>query len=155
MHTAEPRLTLPSHRPPLTSLCTTLLRCDCELCGPRCCVHTKIMSISPGHIASSSGSSASSLRWVVEKLALPEDGGSGLCCCHVLVSWSLPGFSPLPLYLYRIADKVQSKVLYLSLAKELDGVSGKHFSSSCVITLPPEAVRILTWPKASGIPQSD
>ncbi|XP_076990772.1 retinol dehydrogenase 11-like isoform X1 [Tamandua tetradactyla] len=27
-------------------------------------------------------------------------------------------------------------VLYLSLAQELDGVSGKYFSSSCVITLP-------------------
>lgn len=32
-------------------------------------------------------------------------------------------------------------VLYLSLAKELDGISGKHFSSSCVITLPPEAAQ--------------
>lgn len=27
-------------------------------------------------------------------------------------------------------------VLYLSLAKELDGVSGKYFSSSCMIILP-------------------
>lgn len=32
-------------------------------------------------------------------------------------------------------------VLYLCLAKELDGISGKHFNSSCVITLPPEAAR--------------
>ncbi|XP_047635162.1 retinol dehydrogenase 12-like [Phacochoerus africanus] len=32
-------------------------------------------------------------------------------------------------------------VLYLCLAKELDGVSGKYFSSSCVITLPPKAAR--------------
>ncbi|XP_002921525.4 retinol dehydrogenase 11-like isoform X2 [Ailuropoda melanoleuca] len=30
-------------------------------------------------------------------------------------------------------------VLYLSLAKELDGVSGKYFSSSCMITLPTKA----------------
>ncbi|KAB1267202.1 Retinol dehydrogenase 13 [Camelus dromedarius] len=32
-------------------------------------------------------------------------------------------------------------VLYLSLAKELDGISGKHFSSSGVITLAPKAAR--------------
>ncbi|CAD7692926.1 unnamed protein product [Nyctereutes procyonoides] len=32
-------------------------------------------------------------------------------------------------------------VLYLSLAKELDGVSGKYFSSSCMITLPTEAAQ--------------
>ncbi|XP_022359907.1 retinol dehydrogenase 12-like [Enhydra lutris kenyoni] len=32
-------------------------------------------------------------------------------------------------------------VLYLSLAKELDGVSGKHFSSSCMITLPTKTAR--------------
>lgn len=32
-------------------------------------------------------------------------------------------------------------VLYLSLAKELDGVSGKHFSSSCMITLPAKTAR--------------
>ncbi|XP_029793498.1 retinol dehydrogenase 12-like [Suricata suricatta] len=32
-------------------------------------------------------------------------------------------------------------VLYLSLAKELDGISGKYFSSSCIITLPTKAAR--------------
>ncbi|KAK2503224.1 hypothetical protein MC885_011958 [Smutsia gigantea] len=32
-------------------------------------------------------------------------------------------------------------VLYLSLAKELDGISGKYFSSSCVVTLPPRAAQ--------------
>ncbi|XP_037382742.1 retinol dehydrogenase 12-like [Talpa occidentalis] len=30
-------------------------------------------------------------------------------------------------------------VLYLSLAKELEGISGRYFSSSCMITLPSEA----------------
>ncbi|XP_064350320.1 retinol dehydrogenase 12-like [Camelus dromedarius] len=34
-------------------------------------------------------------------------------------------------------------VLYLSLAKELDGISGKHFSSSGVIALAPKAARDL------------
>ncbi|XP_058406878.1 retinol dehydrogenase 11-like [Diceros bicornis minor] len=32
-------------------------------------------------------------------------------------------------------------VLYLSLAKELDGISGKYFSSSCVISPPPKAAQ--------------
>ncbi|XP_036986824.1 retinol dehydrogenase 11-like [Artibeus jamaicensis] len=32
-------------------------------------------------------------------------------------------------------------ILYLSLAKELDGISGKYFSSSCVITLPHKAAQ--------------
>ncbi|KAM6221188.1 LOW QUALITY PROTEIN: retinol dehydrogenase 12-like [Rhynchocyon petersi] len=32
-------------------------------------------------------------------------------------------------------------VLYLSLAQELDGVSGKYFSSNCVINLPAKAAR--------------
>lgn len=32
-------------------------------------------------------------------------------------------------------------VLYLSLAKELDGISGKYFSSSCRITLPAKAAQ--------------
>ncbi|XP_006881057.1 PREDICTED: retinol dehydrogenase 11-like [Elephantulus edwardii] len=32
-------------------------------------------------------------------------------------------------------------VLYLSLARELDGISGKHFNSSCVVSLPAEAAQ--------------
>ncbi|XP_035884062.1 retinol dehydrogenase 11-like isoform X3 [Phyllostomus discolor] len=32
-------------------------------------------------------------------------------------------------------------ILYVSLAKELDGISGKYFSSSCVITLPHKAAQ--------------
>ncbi|XP_039096081.1 retinol dehydrogenase 12-like [Hyaena hyaena] len=32
-------------------------------------------------------------------------------------------------------------VLYLSLAKELNGISGKYFSSSCIITLPAKAAQ--------------
>lgn len=39
-----------------------------------------------------------------------------------------------------IKDPAQgaNPVLYLSLAEELDGISGKYFSSSCVITSPPK-----------------
>ncbi|XP_019605869.2 retinol dehydrogenase 12 [Rhinolophus sinicus] len=55
-------------------------------------------------------------------------------------------------WLYRFLFKLSSffikdpkqgaiPILYLSLAKELNGVSGKYFSSSCVITLPPKAAQ--------------
>ncbi|XP_057599466.1 retinol dehydrogenase 12-like [Hippopotamus amphibius kiboko] len=44
-------------------------------------------------------------------------------------------------FLFKDSKQGAVPVLYLCLAKELDGISGKHFSSSCVITLPPEAAR--------------
>lgn len=51
---------------------------------------------------------------------------------------ALSSFSPVSL---QNSKQGAIPVLYLCLAKELDGISGKYFSSSCVITLPPKAAR--------------
>ena len=72
---------------------------------------------------------------------LPEEGGSGLSCSasgKSELAWRYSSTSSVSLQ-----DSKQGAVpvLYLSLAKELDGISGKHFSSSCVITPPPEAAQ--------------
>ncbi|XP_043772173.1 retinol dehydrogenase 12-like isoform X2 [Cervus elaphus] len=56
-------------------------------------------------------------------------------------SWSYRILFWLLSFFFKDSKQGAVPVLYLSLAKELDGISGKHFSSSCVITLPPEAAQ--------------
>ncbi|KAB0379253.1 hypothetical protein FD755_007037 [Muntiacus reevesi] len=56
-------------------------------------------------------------------------------------SWSYRTLFWLLSFFFKDSKQGAVPVLYLSLAKELDGISGKHFSSSCVITLPPEAAQ--------------
>ncbi|KAM7239067.1 hypothetical protein CapIbe_010587 [Capra ibex] len=56
-------------------------------------------------------------------------------------SWSYRFLFWLLSFFFKDSKQGAVPVLYLSLAKELDGISGKHFSSSCVITLPPEAAQ--------------
>ncbi|XP_064428364.1 retinol dehydrogenase 12-like [Mirounga angustirostris] len=51
-------------------------------------------------------------------------------------SWPFRLFFWLFSFFCKDAKQGAIPVLYLSLAKELDGVSGKYFSSSCMITLP-------------------
>ncbi|XP_054449476.1 retinol dehydrogenase 11-like [Pteronotus mesoamericanus] len=54
-------------------------------------------------------------------------------------SWSYRFLFWLSSFFIKDPQQGANPILYLSLAKELDGVSGKYFSSSCVITLPPKA----------------
>uniref|UniRef100_A0A8C3X404 Retinol dehydrogenase 12-like n=1 Tax=Catagonus wagneri TaxID=51154 RepID=A0A8C3X404_9CETA len=56
-------------------------------------------------------------------------------------SWSYRFLFWLLSFFFKDSKQGAIPVLYLCLAKELDGISGKYFSSSCVITLPPKAAR--------------
>ncbi|KAM8785642.1 retinol dehydrogenase 11-like isoform 4-T4 [Rhynchonycteris naso] len=51
-------------------------------------------------------------------------------------SWSYRLLFWLSSFFLKDPQQGANPVLYLSLAKELDGISGKYFNSSCVITLP-------------------
>ncbi|XP_066123545.1 retinol dehydrogenase 11-like isoform X1 [Saccopteryx bilineata] len=51
-------------------------------------------------------------------------------------SWSYRLLFWLSSFFIKDPQQGANPVLYLSLAKELDGISGKYFNSSCVMTLP-------------------
>lgn len=84
---------------------------------------------------------------VAEELVWLEEGGGELYFSATPACRGLSGGtadpSPQPPLSVFPQDPIEgaNPVLYLSLAKELDGVSGKYFSSSCVITSPPEAAQ--------------
>ncbi|XP_019479107.1 PREDICTED: retinol dehydrogenase 12-like [Hipposideros armiger] len=56
-------------------------------------------------------------------------------------SWSYRLLFKLSSFFIKDPKQGAIPILYLSLAKELDGISGKYFSSSCVITHPPKAAQ--------------
>lgn len=55
------------------------------------------------------------------------------------LSWKYRLLFWLTSFFIKDAQQGMIPILYLSLAKELEGISGRYFSSSCVITLPCEA----------------
>nr|XP_053781816.1 retinol dehydrogenase 13 isoform X3 [Desmodus rotundus] len=55
--------------------------------------------------------------------------------------WSFRFLFWLSSFFLKEPQQGANPVLYLSLAKELDGISGKYFSSSCVITPPSKAAQ--------------
>lgn len=84
-----------------------------------------------------------------EKLTQPEEDGTGPCFSYVpnrlKPAWPDVPFchhpSPHAPCLHRILNKVQSQSSTWAWQKKLDGISGKYFNSSCMITLPPQAAQ--------------